>query len=521
LAVSLLVASANPASADGAMASAPAGVIAAVSSHGKPASPPIEVSGSQWLVIVGATGTPSAVWSVTQDGGAWTATFVDSLPVGVTITGSYVDDSEVYLFLTTLAVRDQPANLRTVLPLDLGVSEQYRDVATMVHLAGTVDRADLVRRIAPSPTLETASDAAPTALQAASSAVALAALLAPGGVTVYRPYQDTFLAPVATVDASGLASSPYLGALRAAVAGVDEDGCSDGVCATGVAGDYPLVVLDPTTATARITALVLPPDPGTYAPVAPHVVRAATSTATAQTLFTQYYGSPATVLAQAPLDASGGVLAVAVNPSGEELDALVSEGTEVSLLPIRDFADPEKATTAFADVDGDGRTDLVLHFDTFVDAGPANLVFLTPRSLARWDMVEDVPSELQAQGLTTLAAALPQMLTAPQRGVDAATALPLLQAAMTARGLAKVAAPGYRLFSYSEPAEPTTVFVTHAHPFAKGGPGVTEPDCGQITCDSMRPVCYDVCDGVSADYHVFTWVKGALRLAAQDLYGGT
>lgn len=244
-----------------------------------------------------------------------------------------------------------------------------------------------------------------------------------------------------------------------------------------------------------------------------------------------------TALAEAPLGIGGGTIGVGVSapirdrgtPFVSAMTVIAEDGHEAV-----HFLDPTLAPSVevrFAEIDGDGRTDLVL----WQGAAPIVLLAPPPRADVR-HFVRDPASEWAAAAAASADAAVASAISVPTRGVRVADACALLRRARSPAGLAQVSEPAARsVYSGLLP-------VPHGkdRPGAlRRAPGATLLSalpaevtrqlprfCGSLSCDPRRPICegrfasrqLTACV-VSTARFFFAWTSGKLTLTGLAAVG--
>jgi hypothetical protein len=172
----------------------------------------------------------------------------------------------------------------------------------------------------------------------------------------------------------------------------------------------------------------------------------------------------------------------------------------------------------FADLDGDGRTDVVVRAKSaYARKGLPSWgaqVFMAPRSV---DVEgEDYAREIAAAAAPTVDRAVQDAMAITNRGVSRDEACGLLAKLTDGASLAGALAPG-ALFvdGYTSPGTPTTsedaVFAPPADAAAHvGAVALAHDHCEQMACNPGRPYCNIAF--WNTQHFVFTWVSGAPKL---------
>jgi hypothetical protein len=234
----------------------------------------------------------------------------------------------------------------------------------------------------------------------------------------------------------------------------------------------------------------------------------------------------ATILAEAKLTASGGSIGLAVVPGDpKSLVLIVHDGDFVSEQSLLTYdwivGTPE---LRFADLDGDGRTDVIVRRQhDYGDGKPIvrHDAFLTPRTVELM-RTRDLAPALAMYRATSADAALTQALAVPARGSTRAEVCKLLNKAKDGASLAAVSVPGAPLLLYEDPLEPTLRPTKRAIASAtKDHLTTIHDDCAELVCHPSRPVC-ELRDEPGLDVFWLTWnAQNQLQIAGIALYTGS
>lgn len=179
-------------------------------------------------------------------------------------------------------------------------------------------------------------------------------------------------------------------------------------------------------------------------------------------------------------------------------------------------ADSGKLAVRFADVDGDGRADVVLQQS---GEEPMRGALLSPRSLL------DAPTFDEASALSLFRAAdlddLNKVLeSSPTGPITKAEACSVVTKVKSAAAFNSVATSDAVILSFHEPHQPTRSPVLQ--PAAKVSfTGLAVPShCDTLVCRSTRAYCAAE-DGPGSEHYWFRRVDGKLRIAGIAFYTGT
>jgi hypothetical protein len=503
--------------------------------HGQPVPLPADARGrARWLVFVGTRDVAEAAWRVARaSDGSTDVEPVDRWPVGVKVVGAVVEAGVAYVLLETVATLDQPAGLRGAWiegraspfegePLELGDVKDMADLAERVKHpppVGSTDR-NAVALLA-------------TLRAAGASTAMLARSMATQGVDLGVGWQSTFVQATGHVDGDAAPSSPLADRVLAIVRdAITTHACGADRCEAW--GDHGHAVVHfevqggrwvvrgvvEDAVIARAAAGGSPPKTVDGSADA-HVTEAALH-ARAQEV--------KRVLAEAPLTATGGTIGVGLTDLAPDVPVVaVREGACVRVFGVDAGvvrAEASEATwdAAFADADGDGRTDVALHMAGKRADGSAitwTQVFLAPPpSVQATSLASDPPSALAVIDAADAASAARAAAALPPRGVTHDDACRMLTSAATPAGFKRDAAPDARVLLFDEPSMPTwrPKIVTAAKISAEDVRGLGS-DCADVVCNANRPYCASS-DARASEHVWFGWRDGHLEIEGVARYRG-
>ena len=510
----------------------------AMSPHGEPHAQPLalapDAAGRQrWLAFTGSADVALGAWHVVRgDDGKVTVAPVDHWPTGVRVQGGIVSGSVAYVLLETRPVLDQPGGLRGVW-IDGGRSPF--DVSPLA-LGDVHDLDDLAARVAQPPSLGTATRNAVSLLStlraASTSSGALVRALASDGADVGALWQSTFVQKQAHLDGQGTSPSPLLADRALAIVhdALETQACGVDACESWGERGRAVVRFVVEGGRWMIHAVVedaVPPRAAT-ASMRHEVDPSADSDETA-TLLRERARDVQQVLGQAPLMAGGGTIGVGLTDLEPGVPAIaVREGDAARVFlvdaPPLHGAPAPTWEAAFAEVDGDGRTDVVLRMTTHRDdAAPLawTQVFLAPpASVQPTTLAPDLATALATMDAPDVHAAAHAAAVLPARGVSRDDACRVLSTARTPAGFRHVATSDARVLLFDQPGKPT--WRAKTVPSAKVGPGDVRDlgvHCPEIECSATRPYCAWSA-GADSQHAWFGWADGQLTLVGVADYDG-
>jgi hypothetical protein len=474
-------------------------------------------------------------WHVTRaaDGTA-EATPVVRWPAGVRVLGGFVDHTAAYVLLESLGVLDQPAGLRAAWIDGGGRSSPFE--ASPLALSDVADIADLDARVQHPPQIiapEGGTGALIATLRAASgSSDALVHSLSTAGADIEVAWQSLFLERVGHID-SGAPPGPLTERALAIVRdALGTQACGPDTCEAWSERGRAVVRFAMQEGRWVVRAFIEDaPVARPSTPLAsPHEVEgSATADATSELLRARVRETKQ-LLGEAPLTAAGGTIGVALTDAAPDAPCVVvREGTSARLFPldvgaVRAGASEVTWSAGFADVDGDGRTDIALRMSTTrADGAPLawTQVFLAPPpSMQATSVDADLASALATMGAVDVRAAARAAASLPPHGVSHDDACRLLSVASTPAGFRRVASADARLLLFQEPGRPTwrPKIVTRDKIAADDVRGLNA-HCAELSCSLTRPYCAWA-SATDSEHAWFGWSDGKLEIVGAADYDG-
>jgi len=183
----------------------------------------------------------------------------------------------------------------------------------------------------------------------------------------------------------------------------------------------------------------------------------------------------------------------------------------------------ERWDAAFADVDGDGRTDVVLRLEGTRSGAPATWtqVFLAPPpSVQRVELRADLASSFALLDAPDVRSAAQLAVSLPSRAVSRDEACRTLAASATPAGLRRTALQDARLLRFDQPGMPTWLpKIVPAAKLTADDLRVLGAHCGQMVCSATRPYC--VWSGGTDSQHLWFGLRdGELVISGAADYDG-
>jgi len=456
-------------------------------------------------------------------------------PAGVRVLGGLVDHGTAYVLLESLGVLDQPAGLRAAwvdaadAPSPFEASPlALSDVADVTALAARVERPPLIHAA------EGGTGALLATLRAASTSPgAVVRALSAEGADIDVAWQSLFLERKGHIDPRATPPGPLaersLGIVRDALG---TQACGPDTCEAWSDRGRAVVRFALEDGRWGVRALIedAPVARSAATPTAGREVEASASSEATTELLRSRVHEIKQVLGEAQLATTGGTIGVALTDSAPDAPCVVvREGAAARLFTldvgaVRAEAGEVTWSAGFADVDGDGRTDVALRMSTTrADGTPLawTQVFLAPPPSIQASSVEtDLVSALAAMGAADATAAARAAAALPPRGVSHDDACRLLATASTPAGFRRVAAPDARLLLFQEPGRPTwrPKVVTRDRVAADEVRGLGA-HCVELTCSASRPYC-TWASATDSEHAWFGWSDGKLELLGVADYDG-
>jgi hypothetical protein len=511
----------------------------ALGPHGAPHVQPVALAAdgrgrSRWLAFVGTREVAWGAWRVAigQDGVAEVEP-VSSWPSGVRVVGAVAEGAIAYVLLESVGVLDQPAGLRAVW-IDAAAGPSRFETSPLA-LADIRTTAELAARIKRAPPTDDADPGGPlAALRAASASTAtLATSVAREGADVRLVWQSLFTQPIGRLDADGAGSSflatSVVGAMRDSLA---TQACTADACEGWSDGVRTIVRFVRQDGRWAVRSVIEDAQAARSAPGAslPRAVARTADTSETEVLLRARARRIDQLLGQAPLTADGGTIGVAMTDLSPGAPVVaVREGHAARIFAIdaaavRAEGPDAKWEAAFADVDGDGRTDVVLRWS---EAGPGGTsvawtqAFIAPPpSVQASVLAPDLASALVLMDAPDLDAAVRAATSMPPKGVARDEACRLLSDAMTPAGLRRQASPEARLLQFDEPGLPTwrpkVIPASKAVADDLRGLGA---HCAELLCSAARPYCAWT-GGADSEHLWFGWRDGRPEIVGAAAYEG-
>jgi hypothetical protein len=492
----------------------------------------------RWLAFVGAPDLAlGALRLARAANGSVEIRPVERWPAAVRVVGALQRNGVAYVLVESIAALDQPGGLRAVW---IEANEQPSPFeASPMSLADVHDMDELAARLERTPagagngSERNAASLLATLRAASMSPVMLARSLASEGADVETSWQSVFALRTARLSedsaSRSAAATRALAIVRAALA---TPACGADACEAWGEDGHAVVRFAVEGGRWVLRAVI------EDAPVA-HLPRGTAQSRTvdsvAEPRFTEAVlraGGRAVrqVLGEAPLGPGAGTIGVAMTDGAPDIPfVVVREGAAARLFAvdaggIRAAVVDPRWEAAFADVDGDGRTDVVVRMNARrVDGGPLvwTQAFLAPPpSVQASSLQADLASALATMDAPDALAAARAASSLPIRGVTREEACRLLSAATTPAGFRRVAAPDARLLLFDEPGMPTwRPKVVPADKIAADDVRGLGMHCAELSCERTRPYC-SWSGGADSTHFWFAWRDGRVEIAGAADYQG-
>jgi len=505
--------------------------------HAQPISLPRDARGRErWLAFIGTSEVALGAWHVVRaPDGVVEAAPVARWPAGVRVVGGFGDHDTAYVLLESLGVLDQPPGLRAAWIDGSGRSSPFE--ASPLALSDVADVAELGSRVRLPPQGAAANGGTAALLAtlhaASGSSETLVHSLSARGADIGLAWQSLFVERVGHISREGTPPGPLVERALAIVRdALGTQACGPDTCEAW--SDRERAVVRFSLEDGRWVLRDLIEDapvsrPSASSTVAREVEASAGADATAEILRARVR-EVRELLGEAPLTADGGTIGVALTDAAPDAPCVVvREGASARLFAldvgaVRAQANEVTWTVGFADVDGDGRTDVALRMNTARgDGSPLawTQVFLAPPPSIQASSVDpDLASALAAMNAPDARSAARAAASLPTRGVSHDEACRLLATASTPAGFRRVSSPDARLLLFQEPGRPTW------------RPKVVTPDkvvaddvrrlsahCAELSCSSVRPYC-SWASATDSEHAWFGWRDGKLEIVGAADYDG-
>ncbi|MDP9149726.1 MAG: hypothetical protein M3O36_07280, partial [Myxococcota bacterium] len=407
--------------------------------------------------------------------------------------------------------------------------------ASPMALSDARDLGQLATREKPASgaTLERTAAMLSTLHAASASTAALAGAFAAAGIDVHVIWQSLFSQPIGHLSAQSAGFSPLadrvLGIFRDTLAAPS---CGADACEAWTARGR-VVVRFASEGGRWIVRSVFEDAPrprssaGTWPP---RVVEANSIGAEVRPVLLARARNVMQVIGEAPLSSTGGSIGIGLTDLAPDVPVVVlREGLAVRIFGIDTGAVRAEAGNAqwegsFADVDGDGRTDVIVRMRAKRADGASlswTQAFVAPPPSVQAPSIEaDLASALAVLDAPTVASAAVVAAAVGNHGVSRDEACRLLATAGTPTGFRRAAAPDARVLHFSEPGMPTwrPKLVPLADVAAEDVRGIGE-HCAELECAAARPYC--VWNGGADSQHFwFEWRGGKLVMTGAADYDG-
>jgi hypothetical protein len=480
--------------------------------HGAPHAQPLPLDAEdheRWLAMVGTPDEALGAFRVARgQDGAYVADPVADWPTAVRVVGGVRAAGVTYVLLETLPALDQPGGLRGVW-ID-GGSRRSPFETSPLALAGTRDLDDLAARVKQPSGLGSAERNAvslvATLRAAAASPGALARTLATDGVDVGDVWQSMFVQTVGHLDGQGAAPSALADRVLAVVrSALESQACGVDACEAWTDSSHAIVRFVVQGGRWVIREVLEDASPPAATASAARATRQVVELSADPQATTELLHARARevirVVGEAPLSSSGGTIGVGLTDLAPDAPVVaIREGAASRTFVVDQVAarkpwSDERWDAAFADVDGDGRTDVVLRMQGTRggSASPSawTQVFLAPPpSVQSRSLTPDLASAFAVIDAPDARAAAVIATSSPSRVISRDEACHLIASASTPAGFRRVASADARVLRFEQPGLPT--WLPKIVPSAK----VTADDvrglaahCAEMTCSTTRPYC--------------------------------
>jgi hypothetical protein len=457
---------------------------------------------------------------------------VEHWPTGVKVVGGLVEGGVAYVLLESLGVLDQPSGLHGAWIDSRGPRSPFE--ASPMALSDVREMGELASRVKRAPPVERDTAALVGVLRGASASTAtLASSLAKEGADVRIAWQSLFTQRVGHLDADGAASSPLAGAVLAILRdALATQACGPESCEAWSDGGRSIVRFIRQDERWVLREIIEDAPIARSAAIAsaPRAVAALEDPNETESLLRARARQVKQLLGQAPLASSGGSIGVGLTDLAPNLPVVVvREGSAARMFVIdagavRSEGGEAHWDAAFADIDGDGRTDVVVRM-TGDGAGGLPVAwtqaFLAPPPSVQASSLEaDLASALALMSSPDVASAARTATSMPFRGVAHEDACRLLATASTPPGFRRQAAPDARLLHFDEPGMPTwRPKIVPLGKLAVDDVRGIGAHCAELACSATRPYCAWI-GGADSEHFWFDWRDGRLEITGAADYDG-
>jgi hypothetical protein len=468
--------------------------------------------GERAVVFTGTKELALGAWVVTPNAKSSDVVPIAEWPAGVKVLHTTLHDGDVLALVESVAFLDQPAGLRGVVRISPGPMVAS-GIEEAVRFQGIKELKDVQAVLKKKPTPVEDAD---KVLEAASkSSAALGRALPKDGAEIFDVWQATFTRSRGKL-MPGDKADHLLDLVRAAGSGT-----CDPACDARVGSDLLGAV---TLEGKNVQKIFVAPKTAGAPSGTPREVASRKAERTTEILASRV-NKVIEVLGEAPLTTSGGSIGVAkvelqeppnTFPAVATHLALAIEEAGVSRVLRLEGAASDEIQVRFADLDGDGVTDLMLG-NKEKERKLAFRAYLTPRTADALVFAPvDEGSLLALVDAPSIDEAVKRAMAVPAKGTTAAEACKLARAA-------KGSFPkGATVFTYDVPGAfwVTGSATVEPPPISPDHTGELGEGCPALACAPSRPVC-SYSSGPATTYYWFAWEGTKMRLAGVALYVGT
>jgi hypothetical protein len=456
---------------------------------------------------------------------------VERWPTGVRVVGAVVEGGVAYVMLESIGVLDQPAGLRATWIDTAGPLSPFE--ASPLALAEVHDTTELASRVKQPPIDRDAAGLLSSLRIASATPATLASSLGSEGADVQIAWQSLFTQRIGHLAADDAASSPLAGVVLAILRdALATQACGVDACEAWNDSGRSVVRFERLEGRWVIRAIIeeAPVTRTVRAASPPHVVSPSEDTREITALLRARARDVKRVLGQAPLGTDGATIGVALTDLAPDVPVVVvHEGAAVRFFvvdagAIRAEAAGAQWEAAFADIDGDERTDVIVRMSAQGSGGLpiawAQAYLAPPASVQASSLEADLASSLCMMEAPDAVSAARAAASIPQRRVPHDDVCRLLAAASTPAGFRREAAPDARLLHFDEPGLPTwRPKVVPLGKLALDDVRGVGGHCAELACSSTRPYCAWI-GGADSEHYWFGWRDGRLEIVGAADYDG-